>query len=41
MPRVFLAARWQHLAMANYVVDPEIPTPLVPRLTELDLFQGP
>jgi uncharacterized protein YqjF (DUF2071 family) len=37
---IFLTARWQYLAMINYVVDPEILEPLVPRGCELDLWQG-
>lgn len=37
---VFLRARWQHLAMINYEVDPALLNPLVPAGTELDLFGG-
>ncbi len=37
---VFLKARWQYLAMANFVVPPEILAPHVPKGTELDLFEG-
>ena len=34
--RAFLTAEWRHLAMLNYVADPEILAPLVPTGTELD-----
>jgi uncharacterized protein YqjF (DUF2071 family) len=37
---IFLSARWQKLVMANYVVDPAILQPFLPRYTELDLFEG-
>lgn len=36
---IFLTARWRHLAMINYVVDPAILAPLVPKGCELDLWQ--
>lgn len=36
----FLTARWKHLAMANYEVDPERLRALVPAGTELDLRDG-
>ena len=36
----FLTARWIHLAMASYVVDPAVLLPLVPAGTELDLWSG-
>ena len=36
----FLTARWKHLAMANYEVDPAVLRPLVPAGTELDLWDG-
>ncbi|MBX9652151.1 DUF2071 domain-containing protein [bacterium] len=38
--RPFLTARWQHLAMLNYEVPRDVLEPLVPRGTELDLWQG-
>ncbi len=38
--RPFLTARWQHLAMLNYEVPPEILQPFVPRGTELDAWNG-
>ena len=36
----FLSARWVHLAMANYEVDPACLAGLVPRGTTLDLWEG-
>jgi uncharacterized protein YqjF (DUF2071 family) len=39
-PSRFLSARWVHLAMANYEVDPASLAGLVPRGTTLDLWQG-
>ena len=36
MSRPFLTAKWRHLAMLNYRVDPAVLTSHVPRLTELD-----
>jgi uncharacterized protein len=36
----FLTARWVHLAMANYEVDPVVLKPLLPNGTELDLWSG-
>ena len=36
----FLTARWVHLLMANYEVDPAVLQPLVPRGTEHDFSQG-
>ncbi len=36
----FLTARWVHLAMANFEVDPDVLRPLVPRGTELDFWDG-
>lgn len=38
--KVFLTTIWSHLAMLNYVVDPIILRPHVPRGTELDTFAG-
>lgn len=37
---VFLTAEWRQLAMLNYVIDPAILRPLVPKHTELDEWQG-
>jgi uncharacterized protein YqjF (DUF2071 family) len=39
-PRPFLTARWVHLAMLNYEVDPTILAPRVPLGTTLDRFDG-
>lgn len=36
----FLKAEWRKLAMANYVIDPEILKKYVPAGTELDLWAG-
>jgi uncharacterized protein YqjF (DUF2071 family) len=38
--RVFLRAEWRYLAMANYVVAPELLAAYVPSGTELDVWQG-
>jgi len=42
MPRArkFLTARWVHLAMLNYAVEPAILADMVPPGTELDAFGG-
>ena len=40
MPSVFLTARWEKLAMANYEIDPAVLLPYVPYKTELDLWKG-
>lgn len=39
-PRVFLTARWIHLAMLNYEVDPALLELLVPSGTDLHAFAG-
>ncbi|MFB0909103.1 MAG: DUF2071 domain-containing protein, partial [Spirosomataceae bacterium] len=36
----FLKAEWRKLAIANYVIDPEILKKYVPVGTELDLWEG-
>lgn len=36
----FLTARWRHLAMVNWAIDPAVLRPHVPRETELDQFRG-
>jgi hypothetical protein len=36
----FLTANWRYLVMLNYVVDPQIITPLVPAETEIDFENG-
>lgn len=38
--RLFLSARWEYLAMFNYVVDPQILQKHVPPGTEIDHFDG-
>lgn len=40
MASVFLKAEWRKLAMANYVVDPAVLLPYLPKHTELDLWNG-
>ncbi|CAN5308401.1 hypothetical protein BH09BAC5_BH09BAC5_15390 [soil metagenome] len=40
MNPVFLNAEWRKLAIANYVIDPEILKPYLPFHTELDLWEG-
>jgi uncharacterized protein YqjF (DUF2071 family) len=37
---IFLRANWQHLLMANYVVDPVLIRPYLPYGTEPDTFNG-
>lgn len=39
-PRTFLSARWVHLAMLNWAVDPALLRPHVPAGTVLDTFEG-
>jgi uncharacterized protein YqjF (DUF2071 family) len=36
----FLTAEWRYLAMLNYEIEPAVLSPLVPRGTELDSFDG-
>jgi uncharacterized protein len=38
--RIFLSAEWQHLALLNYAVEPNLLQPYVPYGTELDSFEG-
>ncbi len=40
MQRKFLAAEWQNLIMANYIVDPGILSAYLPAKTELDFHNG-
>ncbi|MEO8336249.1 MAG: DUF2071 domain-containing protein [bacterium] len=40
MARAFLTAGWRNLAMLNYVVEPALLEPFVPRGTELDAWNG-
>lgn len=35
----FLKAKWKYLAMVNYEIDPAVLIPMLPKGTELDLFQ--
>jgi uncharacterized protein len=37
---IFLAAKWQHLAMLNFEVDPAILKPYLPYGTEIDLYHN-
>jgi hypothetical protein len=37
---IFLKAKWEHIIMANYAIDPKILLPFVPKGVELDLFDG-
>jgi uncharacterized protein YqjF (DUF2071 family) len=37
---IFLKANWQHIIMANYVIDPKILEPFLPNGVALDLFNG-
>lgn len=36
----FLSARWEHLLLANYIVDPDVLQSRVPEGTRLDTFEG-
>jgi len=36
----FLTAEWRKLAIANYLVDPDVLKSYIPKNTELDFFQG-
>lgn len=36
----FLRAQWKHLLFANYRIDPDILSTLVPNATQIDTFQG-
>ncbi|MEW6282503.1 MAG: DUF2071 domain-containing protein [Candidatus Eremiobacterota bacterium] len=38
--RPFLTARWSHLCLFNYALEPEVLQPYLPRGLELDLYQG-
>jgi uncharacterized protein YqjF (DUF2071 family) len=40
MASKFLTAEWRKLALANYIVDPEILLPYLPYKTELDTWNG-
>jgi len=38
--RIFLTAKWHHLVMLNYEIDPAVLAPHVPAATELDSWGG-
>ncbi|NIP39494.1 MAG: hypothetical protein GWO07_13840 [Candidatus Dadabacteria bacterium] len=38
--KIFLTAEWKYLAIVNYLIDPKILLPHLPRGTELDTFNG-
>lgn len=38
--KLFLSAKWQHLVMINYEIDPSILIPFIPKGTQLDLWNG-
>jgi uncharacterized protein YqjF (DUF2071 family) len=40
MKSIFLTAEWRKLAMANYVISPDVLRPYIPPHTELDLYEG-
>lgn len=40
MSKVFLTAEWRKLIMANYIVDPALLIPYLPKGIELDYWQG-
>jgi uncharacterized protein YqjF (DUF2071 family) len=40
MSSVFLKARWENLIMANYIIDPGLLKPYLPKHTELDYYNG-
>ena len=40
MMTIFLKANWENIIMANYVIDPVLLKPFVPKGVELDLFDG-
>lgn len=40
LPKTFLSATWQYLAMINYEVDPAILQKHLPPYTEVDYFEG-
>ena len=35
----FLKAKWEHLIMVNYIINPTILTPYLPKGVELDLYE--
>lgn len=39
-PAPFLSAKWQHLIMINYEIDPLVLIPFIPKGTQIDLWNG-
>ena len=37
---LFLKARWEHIIMANYEIEPKMLLPFLPKGVALDLFEG-
>jgi hypothetical protein len=37
---IFLTAEWKYLAMVNYLIDPKMLLPYIPKGTELDKYNG-
>jgi uncharacterized protein len=37
---IFLKAKWENIIMANYVIEPEMLAPYLPKGVELDLYNG-
>jgi uncharacterized protein YqjF (DUF2071 family) len=40
MRSTFLTAEWKHLIMANYIIDPSVLLPYLPRKTSFDRYNG-
>ena len=40
MEKIFLTANWKHLLLINYLTDPDLLKPFLPKGCELDLFEG-
>jgi len=38
--KTFLTAKWENLIMANYVLEPQVLKPFLPKGVELDLYEG-
>ena len=36
----FLRASWENLVLANYIIEPNILSPYIPKGTELDFWNG-
>lgn len=39
-PSLFLSARWEHLVLINYEIDPSVLNPFIPKGTQIDLWNG-